>query len=44
MKPIKRVMFKGSEAVLFANGDIMWAGLCFEGGKAANIDLIKVLS
>lgn len=43
MKPVKRVMFKGSEAVLFANGDIAWAGMIFENGKAANLSLINAL-
>lgn len=43
MKPIKRVTFKGSEAILFANGDVMWAGMVFEQGKAANAGLLKAL-
>ena len=40
MKPVKRVSFQGSEAVLFANGDVMWAGMFFEQGKAANAGLL----
>lgn len=43
MKPIKRVSFQGSEAVLFANGDVMWSGMLFEQGKAANSGLLKAL-
>ena len=43
MNPVKRVSFQGSEAVLFANGDVMWAGMFFEQGKAANAGLLIAL-
>lgn len=43
MKPVKRVSFQGSEAVLFSNGDVMWSGMIFEQGKAANAGLLKAL-
>ena len=43
MKAIKRIDYKGSQAVLFANGNIMWAGMLFEGGNGANEGLLKAI-
>lgn len=43
MAVIKRVNFAGSEAVLFTNGDIFWAGIIFPDGNGASLNLIAEL-
>lgn len=44
MKAIKRVTYKGQPAVLFANGDVIWAGLLFPKGLGANAGLLAVMA
>lgn len=43
MKVVKAIQWNGSKAVLFANGDIAWAGMIFPAGNGANLSLIKAL-
>lgn len=44
MKVVKAINWQGSKAVLFANGDIAWAGMIFPNGMGANLALIDALS
>lgn len=44
MKAIKKVTFAGSIATLFANGDVIWAGVLFPQGLGMNAGLAKALA
>lgn len=39
----KRVMVGNSEAILFKNGDISWAGQIFEMGRGVNDTVLRAL-
>lgn len=44
MKVIKKLNYKGSLATLFANGDVMWAGMHFPQGLGMNAGLAAALT
>lgn len=44
MKAIKVIQWNGAKAILFANGDIAWAGMVFPNGNGANLGLVKALA
>lgn len=43
MNVIKRAMFAGHEAVMFADRTVMWAGITFPGGMGLNLGLKRAL-
>lgn len=44
MQAIKRIQYQGHTATLFADGSIVWAGMWFENGKAANAGLLAAIN